>query len=207
MQLLVQSCLDPSRATEIFSVPNQRIFLKPKIVHYRNKSGLQYPRTRKSWDLLKWVAFESLQLYSRYNSQACLCCSGGASRQLPASRDMRISRKRFYFDIGSNERGVFMRMSEVNNAPPPLFFLITSESYSFAEAHHGIAMCEEVRVSLSPSVFPTSCLLPSSAASFLPSPVWTVRAKATEIADIFDYDLLLFISFVSERTKYSSILT
>ena len=42
MQLLVQNCLDPSRATEIFSVPKRRIFALPKIVRYRNKSGLQY---------------------------------------------------------------------------------------------------------------------------------------------------------------------
>ena len=34
--------LDPSRATEIFSVPKRRIFALPKIVRYRNKSGLQY---------------------------------------------------------------------------------------------------------------------------------------------------------------------
>ena len=42
MLLLVQNCLDPSRATEIFSVPKRRIFALPKIVRYRNKSGLQY---------------------------------------------------------------------------------------------------------------------------------------------------------------------
>ena len=42
MQLLVQNRLDPSRATEIFSVPKRRIFALPKIVRYRNKSGLQY---------------------------------------------------------------------------------------------------------------------------------------------------------------------
>ena len=42
MQLLVQNCLDPSRATAIFSVPKRRIFALPKIVHYRNESGLQY---------------------------------------------------------------------------------------------------------------------------------------------------------------------
>ena len=40
MQLLVQNCLDPSRATEIFSVPKRRIFALPKIVRYWNKSGL-----------------------------------------------------------------------------------------------------------------------------------------------------------------------
>ena len=42
MQLLVQNCLDPSRATEIFSVLKRRIFALLKIVRYRNKSGLQY---------------------------------------------------------------------------------------------------------------------------------------------------------------------
>ena len=42
MQLLVQNCLDPSHATEIFPVPKRRIFALPKIVRYRNKSGLQY---------------------------------------------------------------------------------------------------------------------------------------------------------------------
>ena len=42
MHLLVQNCLDPSRATEIFSVPKRRIFALPKIVCYQNKSGLQY---------------------------------------------------------------------------------------------------------------------------------------------------------------------
>ena len=42
MQLLVQNYLDPSRATEIFFAPKRRIFALPKIVRYRNKSGLQY---------------------------------------------------------------------------------------------------------------------------------------------------------------------
>ena len=39
MQLLV---LDPSRATEIFSVPKRRFFALLKVVRYRNKSGLQF---------------------------------------------------------------------------------------------------------------------------------------------------------------------
>ena len=42
LQLLVQNFLDPSRATEIFFAPKRQIFSLPKIVHYRNKSGLQY---------------------------------------------------------------------------------------------------------------------------------------------------------------------
>ena len=48
MQLLVQNCFDPSRATEIFSVPKRRIFALPKTVRYRNKCGLQYARTSQS---------------------------------------------------------------------------------------------------------------------------------------------------------------
>ena len=48
MQLLVQNCLDPSRATEIFSVPKRRIFALPKIVRYRNKSGLQYSTAKSA---------------------------------------------------------------------------------------------------------------------------------------------------------------
>ena len=47
MQLFVQNCLDPSRATEIFSVPKRPIFALPKIVRYRNKSGLQYSNVQK----------------------------------------------------------------------------------------------------------------------------------------------------------------
>ena len=46
MQLLVQNRLDPSRATEIFFVPKRRFFALPKIVRYRNKSGLQYIESR-----------------------------------------------------------------------------------------------------------------------------------------------------------------
>ena len=41
MQLNVQNSQDPSRATEVFSVPKRRIFALPKIVRYQNKSGLQ----------------------------------------------------------------------------------------------------------------------------------------------------------------------
>ena len=37
MQLLAKTCLDPSRATEIFSITNLQIFSLPKVVRYRNK--------------------------------------------------------------------------------------------------------------------------------------------------------------------------
>ncbi|XP_032236388.1 transcriptional activator protein Pur-beta [Nematostella vectensis] len=33
--------------------------------------------------------------------------------ELPASRELRVEQKRFYFDVGSNARGVFLRISEV----------------------------------------------------------------------------------------------
>ena len=48
MQLLVQNRLDPSRATDIFSVPKRRIFALPKIVRHQNKSGLQYSETPRT---------------------------------------------------------------------------------------------------------------------------------------------------------------
>ena len=51
MQLLVQNYLDPSRTTEIFFAPKRRIFALPKIVRYRNKSGLQYI-ARCTWSKL-----------------------------------------------------------------------------------------------------------------------------------------------------------
>ena len=34
--------------------------------------------------------------------------------ELPASKNLRVGNKNFYFDIGSNNRGIFLRISEVN---------------------------------------------------------------------------------------------
>ena len=48
MQLLVQNCLDPSRATEIFSILKRRIFALPKIVRNRSKSGLRYSQASRT---------------------------------------------------------------------------------------------------------------------------------------------------------------
>ena len=44
--------------------------------------------------------------------------------ELPQPKEMRIERKRFYFDCGRNNRGSFLRVSEVSlflyvGAPPP----------------------------------------------------------------------------------------
>ena len=34
---------------------------------------------------------------------------------LPEAKEVRVEQKRFYFDVGSNNRGVFLRLSEVTN--------------------------------------------------------------------------------------------
>ena len=89
--------LDPSLATEIFSVPKRRIFALPKIVRYRNKSGLQYPLGKNSKSTLykvlqnleKWGATEK-QLASRRpqwisprgRGAARQCSNGQRSNQL-----------------------------------------------------------------------------------------------------------------------------
>lgn len=39
----------------------------------------------------------------------------GEPEELPEFQEMRIERKRFYFDCGSNDRGSFLRVSEVTN--------------------------------------------------------------------------------------------
>ena len=33
--------------------------------------------------------------------------------ELPASKNLRVGNKNFYFDLGSNNRGVYLRISEV----------------------------------------------------------------------------------------------
>ena len=40
---------------------------------------------------------------------------------LPESRGLRVENKMFYFDVGENRRGVFMRISEVNAAAGGFF--------------------------------------------------------------------------------------
>lgn len=39
---------------------------------------------------------------------------GGFKGELPEGRHMRVDNKNFYFDIGQNNRGVYMRISEVS---------------------------------------------------------------------------------------------
>jgi hypothetical protein len=52
---------------------------------------------------------------------------GSFCGKLPEGRHLRVENKNFYFDIGQNNRGVFMRISEVSfetqipkvSHPPP----------------------------------------------------------------------------------------
>lgn len=37
--------------------------------------------------------------------------------ELPEGRHLRVDNKNFYFDIGQNNRGIYMRMSEVSLWP------------------------------------------------------------------------------------------
>ena len=39
---------------------------------------------------------------------------GGYRGKLPEGRHLRVENKSFYFDVGQNNRGVFMRISEVS---------------------------------------------------------------------------------------------
>ena len=39
---------------------------------------------------------------------------GGFSGELPEGRHMKVENKNFYFDVGQNNRGIYMRISEVS---------------------------------------------------------------------------------------------
>ena len=47
------------------------------------------------------------------------------SVELPESKSMRVENKMFYFDIGQNNRGTYMRISEVSRA----FAVITNGNH------------------------------------------------------------------------------
>ena len=61
MRLFVQNGLDPSRATEIFSVPKRQIFALSKIVRYRNNCGLQYTEMPTAWCAWRFFFFYLFQ--------------------------------------------------------------------------------------------------------------------------------------------------
>lgn len=41
------------------------------------------------------------------------CWCAGVGGELPEGRQLRAENKTFYFDVGQNNRGVFLRISEV----------------------------------------------------------------------------------------------
>lgn len=45
----------------------------------------------------------------------CVCVCAEPQNELPESRSMRVENKMFYFDVGSNRRGVYLRVSEVGS--------------------------------------------------------------------------------------------
>lgn len=50
---------------------------------------------------------------------------GGFKGELPEGRHMRVENKNFYFDIGQNNRGIYMRISEVSlNFVTSFFFFL-----------------------------------------------------------------------------------
>ena len=63
MQLLVQSCLDPSRANEIFSVPKRWIFTLPKL--YATKIKVDYSMP-KNWGHHYYDQRETIQYLEVY---------------------------------------------------------------------------------------------------------------------------------------------
>ena len=42
---------------------------------------------------------------------------GGFRGELPEGRHMKVENKNFYFDVGQNNRGIYMRISEVSLKP------------------------------------------------------------------------------------------
>lgn len=57
---------------------------------------------------------------------------GGFKGDLPEGRYMRVDNKNFYFDIGQNNRGIYMRISEVC-FKQLFFFQISNQNYFLIE--------------------------------------------------------------------------
>ena len=57
---------------------------------------------------------------------------GGFSGELPEGRHMKVENKNFYFDVGQNNRGIYMRISEVSN--DQFCFQMGRVSYSVNES-------------------------------------------------------------------------
>lgn len=83
-------------------------------VYLRISSTAQYSSQRHTLALPAQGIVDVRNVLSEFNDEF-----GGEDEKepedLPEFQEMRIERKRFYFDCGSNERGAFLRVSEVTN--------------------------------------------------------------------------------------------
>lgn len=61
----------------------------------------------------QWLQVRHAAFSSRLILLLCLIITEEVTSDLPASREQRVEQKRFYFDVGSNARGVYLRISEV----------------------------------------------------------------------------------------------
>jgi len=83
-------------------------------VYLRISSPAQYSSQRQTLALPAQGIVDVRNVLSEFNDEF-----GGEDEKepedLPEFQEMRIERKRFYFDCGNNERGSFLRVSEVTN--------------------------------------------------------------------------------------------
>lgn len=83
-------------------------------VYLRISSTAQYSSQRHTLALPAQGIVDVRNVLSEFNDEF-----GGEDEKepedLPEFQEMRIERKRFYFDCGNNERGSFLRVSEVTN--------------------------------------------------------------------------------------------
>lgn len=54
------------------------------------------------------------ELYFDLLTAVDIACAFRFKGELPEGRHLRVDNKNFYFDIGQNNRGIYMRMSEVS---------------------------------------------------------------------------------------------
>ena len=79
---------------------------------------LYFKEIRYTWCILKpiFVVFNLKECYVWQNDiskMKCFVCLEEPTGDLPESCELRVEQKRFYFDVGRNPRGTFMRISEV----------------------------------------------------------------------------------------------
>lgn len=92
---------------EICKVSTKIIFFVAQVSQTITRGG---PRTQIAIPAQGMIEFrDSLtDLLEEYGTD-----DGGFKGDLPEGRYMRVDSKNFYFDIGQNNRGIYMRISEV----------------------------------------------------------------------------------------------